>query len=61
MVKKCICTIFEELTVSFDLTGLIKILKKYDKRTGGLLRLPFTQLAAHHPPFTTEPLARLVM
>lgn len=41
-------------------TGLVKILKKYDKRTGGLLRLPFTQLALHQPFFTTEPLTRLV-
>ncbi|KAM7466071.1 hypothetical protein LguiB_013633 [Lonicera macranthoides] len=39
---------------------LIKILKKYDKRTGGLLRLPFTQLGLHQPFFTTEPLTRLV-
>lgn len=40
--------------------GLIKILKKYDKRTGGLLRLPFTQLALRQPSFSTEPLTRLV-
>ncbi|GER41387.1 SPX domain-containing family protein [Striga asiatica] len=43
-----------------DSRGLIKILKKYDKRTGGLLSLPFTQLAVHQPFFTTEPLTRLV-
>lgn len=42
------------------LIGLIKILKKYDKRTGGLLCLPFTQIAVHQPFFTTEPLTRLV-
>lgn len=42
------------------LTGLVKILKKYDKRTGGLLSLPFTQRALHQPFFTTEPLTRLV-
>ena len=47
-------------TLIFEMTGLVKILKKYDKRTGGLLRLPFTQLAAHQPFFTTEPLTRLV-
>lgn len=35
-------------------------MKKYDKRTGGLLRLPYTQLAVHQPFFTTEPLTRLV-
>lgn len=40
--------------------GLVKILKKYDKRTGGLLSLPFTQLVLNQPFFTTEPLTRLV-
>jgi hypothetical protein len=35
-------------------------LKKYDKRTGGLLRLPFTQIVLRQPFFTTEPLTRLV-
>ncbi|KAJ1253506.1 hypothetical protein BS78_K246600 [Paspalum vaginatum] len=39
---------------------LVKILKKYDKRTGGLLSLPFTQRVRHQPFFTTEPLTRLV-
>jgi hypothetical protein len=38
----------------------VKILKKYDKRTGGLLSLPFTQRVRHQPFFTTEPLTRLV-
>lgn len=41
-------------------SGLVKILKKFDKRTGRLLRLPFTQLALDQPFFTTEPLNRLV-
>ncbi|KAL1824492.1 hypothetical protein ACET3Z_011270 [Daucus carota] len=45
---------------SLNFAGLLKILKKYDKRTGGLLRLPFTQLALDQPFFTTEPLTRLV-
>ncbi|GAA0162566.1 hypothetical protein LIER_18631 [Lithospermum erythrorhizon] len=45
---------------SLNFAGLVKILKKYDKRTGGVLRLPFTQLALHQPFFTTEPLTRLV-
>ncbi|PHT55173.1 SPX domain-containing protein 4 [Capsicum baccatum] len=39
---------------------LVKILKNYDKRTGGLLRMPFTQVALHQPIFTTETLTRLV-
>ncbi|KAK3145602.1 hypothetical protein QOZ80_3BG0255040 [Eleusine coracana subsp. coracana] len=45
---------------SLNFAGLVKILKKYDKRTGGVLRLPFTQRARHQPFFTTEPLTRLV-
>ncbi|RAL40867.1 hypothetical protein DM860_008565 [Cuscuta australis] len=45
---------------SLNFAGLVKILKKYDKRTGELLRLPFTQYAVHQPFFTTEPLTRLV-
>ncbi|RZS14029.1 hypothetical protein BHM03_00045683 [Ensete ventricosum] len=45
---------------SLNFAGLVKILKKYDKRTGGLLSLPFTQHALHQPFFTTEPLTRLV-
>ncbi|KAG2279152.1 hypothetical protein Bca4012_012048 [Brassica carinata] len=45
---------------SLNFAGLVKILKKYDKRTGGLLRLPFTQVVLHQPFFTTEPLTRLV-
>jgi hypothetical protein len=40
--------------------GLVKIIKKYDKRTGGVLSLPFTQRARHEPFFATEPLRRLV-
>lgn len=45
---------------SLNFAGLVKILKKYDKRTGGLLRLPFTRIALHQPFFITEPLTRLV-
>ncbi|MQL85644.1 hypothetical protein Taro_018185, partial [Colocasia esculenta] len=45
---------------SLNFTGLVKILKKYDKRTGGLLQLPFIQRALHQPFFTTGPLTRLV-
>lgn len=44
----------------FCFIGLVKILKKYDKRTGGLLRLPFTQFALRQPFFTTEHVTRLV-
>ncbi|KAK4712431.1 hypothetical protein R3W88_006944 [Solanum pinnatisectum] len=45
---------------SLNFAGLVKILKKFDKRTGRLLRLPFTQLALDQPFFTTEPLNRFV-
>ncbi|KAL1558984.1 SPX domain-containing protein 4 [Salvia divinorum] len=45
---------------SLNFAGLIKILKKYDRRTGELLSLPFTQLAVHQPFFMTEPVTRLV-
>ncbi|XAR71259.1 hypothetical protein NMG60_11028440 [Bertholletia excelsa] len=64
-IRKDFVTIHGEMVLlktysSLNLAGLIKILKKYDKRTGELLRLPFTQLALHQPFFTTDPLSRLV-
>ncbi|KAK4767281.1 hypothetical protein SAY86_015031 [Trapa natans] len=64
-IRKDFVTIHGEMVLlknysSLNFAGLVKILKKYDKRTGGLLRLPFTQLALHQPFFTTEPLTRLV-
>ena len=40
--------------------GLAKILKKYDKRTGGLLRLPFIQKVLQQPFFTTDLVSKLV-
>ncbi|KAL1538726.1 SPX domain [Salvia divinorum] len=45
---------------SLNFAGLIKILKKYDKRTGAMLSMPFTQFAFHQPFFKTEPLTRLI-
>lgn len=64
-IRKDFVTIHGEMVLlknysSLNFAGLVKILKKYDKRTGELLRLPFTQLALHQPFFTTEPLTRLV-
>ncbi|XP_011035795.1 PREDICTED: SPX domain-containing protein 4 [Populus euphratica] len=64
-IRKDLVTIHGEMVLlknysSLNFAGLVKILKKYDKRTGELLRLPFTQLALHQPFFTTEPLTRLV-
>jgi hypothetical protein len=41
-------------------TGLVKILKKHDKRTGAVLRLPFIQSVLLQPFFTTELLSKLV-
>lgn len=38
----------------------MKILKKYDKRTGALLRLPFIQKVLRQPFFTTDLLYKLV-
>lgn len=40
--------------------GLAKILKKYDKRTGGLLRLPFIQKVLQQPFFITDLVSKLV-
>ncbi|GFP94974.1 spx domain-containing protein 3 [Phtheirospermum japonicum] len=40
--------------------GLAKILKKYDKRTGGVLRLPFIQKVMQQPFFTTDLISKLV-
>jgi SPX domain protein involved in polyphosphate accumulation len=40
--------------------GLAKILKKYDKRTGKLLRLPFIQKVLQQPFFTTDLISKLV-
>ncbi|WZZ40631.1 hypothetical protein YC2023_036890 [Brassica napus] len=45
---------------TFYLTGLAKILKKYDKRRGGALRSPFTQKVLHQPFFKTDLVSRLV-
>ncbi|XP_078165141.1 SPX domain-containing protein 3-like [Carex rostrata] len=45
---------------SVNYTGLAKILKKYDKRTGCLLRLPFIEKVLKQPFFTTELISKLV-
>ncbi|KAL1819647.1 hypothetical protein DCAR_0415951 [Daucus carota subsp. sativus] len=45
---------------ALNYTGLVKILKKYDKRTGALLRLPFIQKVVQQPFFTTDLLYKLV-
>ncbi|KAG5564467.1 hypothetical protein RHGRI_000602 [Rhododendron griersonianum] len=45
---------------ALNYTGLVKILKKYDKRTGALLRSPFIQKVLQQPFFTTDLLYKLV-
>ncbi|KAI3449092.1 hypothetical protein Pfo_005757 [Paulownia fortunei] len=45
---------------NINYTGLAKILKKYDKRTGGVLRLPFIQKVLEQPFFTTDLISKLV-
>ncbi|CAA0842694.1 Vesicle-associated protein 1-1 [Striga hermonthica] len=45
---------------NINYTGLAKILKKYDKRTGGLLRLPMIQKVLDQPFFTTGLISQLV-
>ncbi|XP_023529304.1 SPX domain-containing protein 1-like [Cucurbita pepo subsp. pepo] len=45
---------------ALNYTGLAKILKKYDKRTGALIRLPFIQKVLQQPFFTTDLLFKLV-
>lgn len=46
--------------IMFLFEGLAKILKKYDKRTGGLLRLPYIQKVLKQPFFTTELVSKLI-
>ncbi|CAN8252421.1 unnamed protein product [Cochlearia groenlandica] len=45
---------------ALNYTGLVKILKKYDKRTGDLMRLPYIQRVLQQPFYTTDLLFKLV-
>ncbi|KAG6489211.1 hypothetical protein ZIOFF_050472 [Zingiber officinale] len=45
---------------SLGLNRLVKILKKYDKRTGALIRQPFIEKVLQQPFFTTDLLYKLV-
>lgn len=45
---------------ALNYTGLVKILKKYDKRSGALVRMPFIQKVMQQPFFTTHVLNKLV-
>jgi hypothetical protein len=44
----------------FAITGLVEILKKYDKRPGALICLPFIQNVLLEPFFTTDILYQIV-
>ncbi|KAE9589000.1 hypothetical protein Lal_00012705 [Lupinus albus] len=45
---------------ALNYTGLVKIIKKYDKRTGALIRLPFIQDVLNQPFFKIDVLNKLV-
>ncbi|XP_051119480.1 SPX domain-containing protein 4-like [Andrographis paniculata] len=45
---------------TLNFVGLVKILKKFDKRTGTWLGLPFIHFAFHQPFFSTELLTTLI-
>ncbi|KAK6912563.1 SPX domain [Dillenia turbinata] len=45
---------------ALNYTGLVKILKKYEKRTGALLRLPFIQRVLQQPFFSMDLINKLV-
>ncbi|XP_020960821.1 SPX domain-containing protein 2 isoform X1 [Arachis ipaensis] len=44
----------------FNCLGLVKIIKKYDKRTGALVRLPFIQDVLNQPFFKVDVLNKIV-
>ncbi|KAL2653942.1 hypothetical protein R1flu_022070 [Riccia fluitans] len=46
---------------SLNYMGLVKILKKHDKRTGAVLRMPFIVSVLHQPFFSTKLLSKLVL
>lgn len=48
------------ICVELIFAGIVKILKKYDKRSGALLRLPFIQTVLEEPFFNTDVLKQLV-
>ncbi|XP_022754500.1 SPX domain-containing protein 2-like isoform X3 [Durio zibethinus] len=45
---------------ALNYTGLVKIIKKYDKRSGALVRLPFIQKVLQQPFYSTNVLNKLV-
>lgn len=52
---------FDVMLMNFCIsTGLVKILKKYDKRSGALVRMPFIQKVMQQPFYTTHVLNKLI-
>ncbi|CAK7353668.1 unnamed protein product [Dovyalis caffra] len=45
---------------ALNYTGLVKILKKYDKRSGALVRMPFIQMVMQQPFYSTHVLTKLI-
>eukprot|EP00250_Pteridium_aquilinum_P022706 c25589_g1_i1 orf=594-1565(+) len=64
-IRKEIVNIHGEMVLlenysALNFTGLVKIIKKHDKKTGGLLRMPFIQGVLQEPFFTTDIITKLV-
>ncbi|KAH7280359.1 hypothetical protein KP509_37G063600 [Ceratopteris richardii] len=64
-VQKAIVNIHGEMVLlenysALNFTGLAKIIKKHDKKTGGGLRMPLVQCILQEPFFATDILSRLV-
>lgn len=51
---------FSSMSSPILCAGLVKIIKKYDKRTGALIRLPFIQDVLNQPFFKIDVLNKLV-
>lgn len=64
-IRKAIVNIHGEMVLlenysALNYTGLVKIIKKHDKRTGGVLRMPFIQSVLQEPFFATDIISKLV-
>lgn len=64
-IRKDIVNVHGEMVLlenysALNYTGLVKILKKHDKRTGSFLRVPFIQNVLQEPFFSTDVLTKLV-
>ncbi|MCO5582444.1 hypothetical protein L7F22_036340 [Adiantum nelumboides] len=64
-VRKAIVSIHGEMVLlenysALNYTGLVKIIKKHDKKTGGVLRMPFIQSVLQEPFFATDIISKLV-